>query len=97
MKLSEKLSRTARQIADSIKDVIDKNVTVASSRKQYGISPENVNQVLVLVHASIDEGYERCIKSCIKSFIAVFDAEFAHLKDVEKDDASPKRGAKKSA
>lgn len=59
----DKITRDAKILIDSARDSVNSNIVNAIAAKKISLNENQLQEVLALVNASIDEGYQRAINA----------------------------------
>lgn len=76
MKPQEKLSRALLNVAESIKDVVVRNVVASTA--DMGLTPEQLRKLMTVLTLSIEQGYHNSSKSfnaTVKEVVASLEKE----------------------
>lgn len=84
MKPQDKISKSSWILVESVKDALTNNFTKAVSDGQIKIASDQLEKVLSLVAASVDEGYSRGHKSFLKTVTMAVDEAVASAPTAKK-------------
>lgn len=67
MSNANKIIRDTKILADSVKDTLSANFLASVKNKTFSLSDDELSMLVRVMHASVDEGYQRALASYQKS------------------------------